>query len=420
MTKTDVTPMALTGDLLDKWATDLKGPVALRLKQQLVPVEFDKDEMIVYPPTFADVGYNIDRLSDGTQVALIDSVGSQANRLEPAFKSDSGHGLGDLVPQIEIVLRIEGCGECTECKKDKPNVAKCKKPWKVKRSLFDLAHRAADAVVQSSPSLLPDIARAFETLRKTGNAGPLCAIAPTSLIFGCWDSRGGSGEKLPRLVRSLIRGWDVDVLHASAQFNSISKLLSEDDRAALEKEAKAKKKKLSATGFADAPATFRKVSTAAAAQMTEFRNGSPNLERRILGGVVVHDRIQRDITVNLVALRGICGKDKKDSDAIRKYLLALSLLAATIDIDLFLREGCNLRYADKQDQWFAVPRRGDAGAVDLVSEEAQALLRTYAETQSKQFTEARAKLKLEHEFDLSEAKKLLSKKSDDESGGGES
>ncbi len=421
MTKTDVTPKVLTDDLLDQWATDLKGPVALHLKQRLVPVEaIDGDDLIIYPPTFADVGYNIDRLSDGTQVALIDSVGSQANRLEPAFKSDSGHGVGDLVPQIEIVLRTEGCGECTECKKDKPKVEKCENPWKEKRSLFDLAHRAADAVVQSSPSLLPDIANAFEKLRKTGDAGPLCTIAPTSLIFGCWDSRGGSGEKLPRLVRSIIRAWDVDVLHASAQFNSISKLLSEDDRAALEKEAKAKKKKLSATGFADAPATFRKVSTAAAAHMPEFRSGSPNPERRILGGVVVHDRIQRDVTINLVALRGICGEDEKESASIRKYLLALSLLAATIDIDLFLREGCNLRYADKKDKWFAVPRRGDAGPVDLVSEQAQKLLKSYAEAQTEHFAKARKKLDLEHRFDLAEAKKLLSKKSDDDSAGGES
>ncbi len=400
-TVTKPAPKKLT-DLLDEWATDPKGPVALHLKQRLLPVEgADGEEMVIYPPTYANIGYNIDQLSDGTRVALIDSVGSQANRLEPAFKSDSGHALSDLVPQIEIVLRTEGCGECDECKKAKPQVKKCKNPWKEKRSLFDLAHRAADAVVQSSPTLLPIVESAFKELRKTGNAGPLCTIAPTSLLFGCWDSRGGSGEKLPRLVRSIIRAWDVDVLHAAAQFNSVWKQLDEDQQSSLKK-ALPKNKKLSATGFADAPAVFQK--------------GTKN---RVLGGILVRDRIQRDITVNLVALRGLHGENDEETDALRKYLLALSLLAATVDIELFLREGCNLRYADNADQWFVVPRRGDTKPVDLVSESAQEILNEYAKAQFKHFKKAWEKLNLnkEHEFDLKAAKALLSKKTDDEDGG---
>ena len=81
----------LTSDLLDTWATAPTGPVALVMRQRLLSVEGeDGEDQIIYPPTYADVGYNIDTLADGTRVALIDSVGSQANRLEPAFKSDSG------------------------------------------------------------------------------------------------------------------------------------------------------------------------------------------------------------------------------------------------------------------------------------------------------------------------------------------
>jgi len=95
------------------------------------------------------------------------------------------------------------------------------------------------------------------------------------------------------------------------------------------------------------------------------------------------------------------------------------LLAATVDIELFLREGCNLRYADTADQWFAVKRRGDAVPVDLVSESAQKALENYAKTQFKYFEGAWEKLDLakEHEFDLKAAKALLSKKTDDEDGG---
>ena len=75
----------VTSALLDTWATDPKGPVALHLKQKLLPVEGDGS--VIFPPTYADIGYNIDTLSDGTRVATIDSVGSQANRMEPIFKA---------------------------------------------------------------------------------------------------------------------------------------------------------------------------------------------------------------------------------------------------------------------------------------------------------------------------------------------
>jgi len=407
-------PTKLTTKLLDFWATDSKGPVALHLKQRLLAVEgVDGEQQIIYPPTYADIGYNIDRLADGTRVALIDSVGSQANRMEPIFKRGSGD-LAALVPQIDIVLRKEGCGECAECKKEKPKVDKCENPWKEKRSLFDLAHRAADAVVQSSPTLLPRIAKAFETMRRTGDASLLCTIAPTSLLFGCWDSRGGSNEKRPRLVRAIIRAWDVDELHAAAQFNSIWKALGEEDQEALTKEAKAKKKKLSVTGFADAPATFRKVSQAATAHMKEYRNGSPNPERRVLGGIVARGPIQRDVTINLVALRGLNGGEQ--TNPLRKYLLALSILSGTTDIELFLREGCHLRYADEADQWYSVPRRGKNAPVDLISKDARKIVSEYATNHFQPFKQAWEQLTLgdEHEFDLKAAKELLGKTTDDE------
>jgi CRISPR-associated protein Csb1 len=397
----------LSNELLDDWATNTKGPVALHMKQRLFAVEGeDGEDQIIYPPTYADIGYNIDQLSDGTRVALIDSVGSQANRLEPVFKIDSGNTLSTLVPQIDIVIRKEGCGECAECKKNKSKVDKCEKPWKEKRSLHDLAHRAADAVVQSSPVLQSRVAEAFDILRKTGNATPLCTIAPTSLLFGCWDSRGGSGEKRPRLVRAIIRAWDVEELHTAAQFNSVWKSLNEEQKGQLEK-ALPKGKKLSEKGFKDAPAV-------------KYKDG-----RRILGGIMVRGVIRRDVTINLVALRGLSGGEQ--NDPLRRYLLALSILTATEDIELFLREGCNLRYADNGDQWYSVPRRGDKKPVDLVSDSARKLLLKYAENAYEPFKDMWNKTEwpegsvqkngtLEIEFNISKAKELLSKKTEDESG----
>lgn len=403
----------ITNRDFDDWATKADGPVALHLKQKLLPLEVSR---IIFPPTYADIGYNIDMLSDGMRVATIDSVGSQANRLEPIFKAVSRNPEDWLVPQIEIVIRKEDCGECEACKSNaaqgvskKAKKATCSRPLEVTRSLLDLAHRAADAVVHSSPDLLQIIAPAFKKLQQ-GDAGPLCSIAPTSLVFGFWDSRGDTSEKRPRLVRSIIRAWDVEPLHAAAQFNSVWKLLDEEQQAELKKEAKAKKTDLSEKGLADAPATFRKT------RAPQYRDGSPNPEARVLGGVLVRGRIEREVTVNLVALRGLRGANEVETTAIRKYLLGLSLMAANADMDLFLREGCLLRYAENSDTWYEVPRRGEPTPVGLSS----VTIESYVKEAAKHFRVKWPEVfgakwpELKYKFDLNEAKKLLAKKGAEE------
>lgn len=412
------TPPSLSEEtikLFDSWlAAD--GPVALRLRQKLLPVEADESGRgVIFPPTYADIGYNIDTLADGTRVATIDTVGSQANRLEPIFKSTGKdaegnelNALASLVPQVEIVLHRAGGKKGSKTQEGEDGHIE-------KRSLLDLAHRSADAVVLASPTLAPEIAKAFEALRNKGNAAPLAAIAPTSLVFGVWDSRGGTGEKRPRLVRSIIRAWDVEVLHSAAQFNSVWKALSEEQQKELADEEKKKGKlELSAIGLKDAPSTFRKTD-----KIPQFVAGAPNPEARVLGGVLAKGAIERDVTINLVALRGIRGKDAAETAEVQKYLLGLALLAATVDLELFLREGCLLRYADKADKWTAVPRRGEPGEADKVTLPND--LVAYATAAAAPF---KAKwpdgLKkdgapvLEHEFDIKKAKELLAKKKDDE------
>lgn len=405
-------------DLINHWADRIDGPVALHLKQKLVPVE-EGEHAVIFPPTYADIGYNIDTLADGTKVVTIDSVGSQANRIEPIFKSTGKNDkeeeinpLAALVPQIEIIIPIK---PTTNNQGDDDYV--------VKRSLLDLAHRSVDATIYACPTLGPEIRKIFKALNTKNDSGPLCRLAPTSLLFGVWDSRGGSGEKRPRIVRSIIRAWDVDVLHAASQFNSIRKTLNEDTLSELEKTAKGKKKKLSDVGLDDAPAVFRRLKNNAAKEMPEYRNGHPNPERRVLGGVLVRGSIERDVTVNLVALRRLQGAEDEETKALRRYLLSLALVAATADFDLYLREGCHLRILG-EDRWQVVPRRGDFRAVDLAS----ATIAEYAKDAVKQFQNAFANvprkdfsnnwpMQIEtqtHKFDLETAKKLIATAETDE------
>lgn len=395
------TAIAVTNELLDQWATDPNGHVALHLKQKLLPVEGEGG--VIFPPTYADIGYNIDTLSDGTKVATIDSVGSQANRIEPMFKSigknDKGeelNPLATLVPQIEIILSIkEKDGE----------------QYERRQSLLDLAHRSADAVVKATPELRKFIDPAFIALNRHGNAAPLCAIAPTSLLFGVWDSRDGTGEKRPRLVRSIIRAWDVEVLHNAAQFNSVWKALGEENQNALKEEEKKKgKTKLSVAGLADAPSTFR------TDKVAQFVNGAPNPEARVLGGVLAKGAIERSVTINLVALRALHGASDEETKQIRKYLLCLALIAATTELDLFLREGCLLRYADNTDVWSQVPRRGEPSQIKVLSSDELVGLATAAAApfKAKWPQDEKGQPALEHKFDIKKAKELLSKKADEE------
>jgi CRISPR-associated protein Csb1 len=291
---------------LEAFANDPNGPVALHLGVELVPVEGDGAPF--FPATFAmDEKYNIDTLSDGTKVALVDSVGSQANRMEPVFLETD---LADLVPQITIRYGDE------------------RKQTHGEVSLLEVGHRLGDAVIRST-ALAGEAREAF-LLAKRGNHTPMARLAPTSLVFGAWDSRD-TGVKVPRLVQSVIRAWDVSRLTRSAQYTPA--LPYQDlDLVKDEDELKAKEKKgLAERGFLHVPSTGDH------------------------GGIVANGPIRRDVTVNLIALRRL---DGSEGAAMRRYILGLALVAATTEADPFLRQGCLLVPKSPTSSWTIVARDG--------------------------------------------------------------
>lgn len=272
---------------INRWVDDKNGPVALHLKQKLLPVEGEGG--VIFPPTYADIGYNIDTLSDGTRVATVDSVGSQANRMEPIFKQEP---YCQLVPQLNISY---GDGK--------------------KLSILDAGHRIGDAVVRAT-ALHGEVQSAFIKFRDNGDAAELAKLAPTSLVFGVWDSRD-TQAKLPRIVQSVIRAWDVDPLTRSAQYNpaldyAALEVFSEDEK---QKSEGKKESPLAQRGFVHVPSSGAH------------------------GGVIARGPIVRDVTVNLIALRRL---DGKNGEALRRYILGLALVAAVEPIEAFLRQGCLL------------------------------------------------------------------------------
>jgi CRISPR-associated protein Csb1 len=275
------------------------GPAALVIREHLMPVE--GDDGVLFPATYAagdnfSGGYNIDGDPTGANVCLIDSVGSQANRIELLFKEDK---YNHLVPQIVV------------------------KAGEKEVNLLEAGHRAGDALIRCS-SLKEAIDAAFLSVLK-GNCEPLAKLAPTSLVFGVWNSRGeqGTQAKLPRLVASTIRAFNVRKLTRSAQFNPATEYVN--DKLLDEPTDKATKDAYAERGFIHVPAS-----------------GSH-------GGVIATDGIRRDATLGLAALRLLfVGKDKEKTLALRRYILGLALTAFTHNPSGFLRQGCLLvRNPDK-------------------------------------------------------------------------
>ncbi|NWG71535.1 MAG: type I-U CRISPR-associated protein Cas7 [Parvularculaceae bacterium] len=296
--------MKLDHDIINKWADDQNGPVALTLKQKLLPVE--GEGAVIFPPTYADIGYNIDTLSDGTKVCTIDSVGSQANRMEPLFLREPW---STLVPQIDVTY---GKGR--------------------KVSILEAGHRLGDALIRCT-QIKNDAHAAFRALLEANDAYPIATLAPTSLVFGAWDSRD-TQAKLPRIVQSVIRAWDVEALTRSAQYKPALnyaelEVFSEEER---KKQEGNSKSPLAERGFVDVPATGQH------------------------GGIVARGGIERTVTVNLIALRRLGGKNSKD---LRRYILGLSLVAAAEPLEAFLRAGCLVTPDPRKPaRWELVERNG--------------------------------------------------------------
>lgn len=274
-----------------KWVTD-ENAIAVMIEEALEPV--GGWDWPVKPPTFGSNDkkspYQIDELRDGRNVCLIDSIQSNNNRREAIFLRG---GYRDLVPDVRVKIGEED------------------------KSILDLPHRVADVTIRFS-SGREKISQALKSYAK-GDAWPLAELAPTTLVFGAWDSRGDASKtKIPRIVSSLILAFDVSKIHAPFQYSPVvdfKTLLYGEDKP---------QEKLSAEGF----------------------DGALDINA---GGVIVRGGIRMQTEVNLRALRALgtpmqSGKlDPVKTEQLRRYVLGLSLIAAMTPISLWLRQGCNLR-----------------------------------------------------------------------------
>jgi CRISPR-associated protein Csb1 len=301
------------------WLIERDMPVAIVLTEQLEPS--GGADAIIFPPTYArrkgDHPYAITTIrtdvpaqeaaKTGVEANIcdLDTFGAQANRMEPAFKRAP---LSSLVPQLFINAKAKSGADG------------------VRVSLLDAAHRIADGAVRFAAEFGDEAAKAITALAKDINADVLARLAPTSLVFGFWDSRA-SQYKFPRILSSTIRASNVAALKRSAQFNptfdpaTIGLVIEEE---ASETVADADEKDpLSKEGLRAAPAVDTH------------------------GGVRVYGYIVRRTEINLVALRALAVAtnhqvNEEESIKLRRYLLSLALVAGRFQFAHNLRQGCLL------------------------------------------------------------------------------
>lgn len=335
----------------DDFLRDEANIAAIVIRERLRPVQGPRG--VFFPPTFAAIGqgkksdYHIDRIgprADDPEGAsregvlanrcTVDSVPSQANRLENRLLRYSG----TYIPQVSI--NGSRVGERS-------------------LDLLEVGHRVADAVLRYTAD------NGYEQFRNalrafvTGDSGPLARLAPTSLVFGHWDSRpGGTKSKARRILRSEIVAYNVARATKRSQYwSSIDPEVNEDlgQILAEAKEAASRdpetKNPASQLGMTDVPAPE-----------------SP-------GGVIAFGKIERTSMIALSGLRSLTAFraptsaqseasaaianaqviDPDQTLALRRYLFALSL-AAVADPGVWdLREGCILvrngppRFGDLSD-----------------------------------------------------------------------
>ena len=173
---------------------------------------------------------------------------------------------------------------------------------------------------------------------------PLARIAPTSLVYGAWDSRD-TRVRIPRAIATTIRAVDVSVLTGSSQYSG-----------AFHQAARgldnAEWKKAAAAGLAPTPCIDRP------------------------GGILVHGVIVQSASVVLEGLRGYRTADA--SDVLPVYLLGLALGGlVTTGRRYRLRSGCTL-VPSGPPEWRAVTETGERNAIVIDADTVVAELRAAA------------------------------------------
>lgn len=343
--------MSLTCEQLTKLVNEA---VAIRGVAILEPAGGPGDK--IFPPTHAvddknkkpGAKYAFEtRRIDGRDVTcvLIDSVQSQANRMEEALQS--------LWDEKRIALPVVTVNFASIA----PEVGRV--------TSLTAPHRIADALLRDSLLdghlfRLSTIGRSF-TDASTKNATALFKVCPTGLVFGLWDStgpKGGLGAKFQRALVSEIVG--VNAVAGSKTESRIDPLnilkKSTDIYVAAESSERWTTDISKAKTQDGSPIRFGKEG-----KPSEVNHGNVTPSIDSIGGGVTIDEARHTVVLSLAALRRL-GFTAGAAEA-RTVLAALGLLA------VFAAEN---RGHDLRSRCLLLPRKGAALKLEAVARDGSA------------------------------------------------
>ena len=343
--------MSLNFESLSNYVTG--DTVAIRGVATLEPAGGAGDK--VFPPTHAvgdknekpgaKYAFETRRISGkDVKCVLIDSVQSQANRMEEALQA--------LWDEEKIVLPVLS----VDFSAIAPDVGRV--------TSLTAPHRIADALLRDSLLdgrlfRLSDVGRSF-TDASTRNATDLFKVCPTGLVFGLWDStgpKGGLGAKFQRALVSEIVG--INAAHGSKTASRIDPTNIRKDADVLYKAAN--RDEWWTTNPEDAekdekgePVRVGKAEKAGKPSAVLHGNIAPSIDE-VAGGVTI-DEAKHTVVLSLASLRRL-GFSTGAHEA-RTVLAALGLLA------VFAAES---RGHDLRSRCLLVPKKGSALKLEAVA-----------------------------------------------------
>jgi CRISPR-associated protein Csb1 len=189
---------------------------AFRCRRRLQPAGGEGDK--VFPPTFAGAVYAVEQRrvpgrEESVKCVLLDSVQSQANRMELALQEALDAGKIEIPVLVVDFTEYDPTGDVEADKQAGKLIDAIGKV-----TSLQVPHRLADAILRDSQIDGVDFrksakGKALNTV-SLANATPLFELCPTALLFGMWDStgpKGGLGPKFERAMVSEIVGIDAEL-----------------------------------------------------------------------------------------------------------------------------------------------------------------------------------------------------------------
>ncbi len=359
--------------------------VAIRGVATLEPAGGPGDK--VFPPTHAvddknkkpGAKYAFEtRRIDGHDVTcvLIDSVQSQANRMEEALQA--------LWSEQRIALPVVS----VDFSPIAPEVGRV--------TSLTAPHRIADALLRDS-LLNGELFRLSETGKSftdasTKNAAALFKVCPTGLVFGLWDStgpKGGLGAKFQRALVSEIVG--INAAHGSKTASRIDPLNIAKDAAVLYKSANRDEVWTANCNEAEMKdgesIKVGKSEKAGKPSAVLHGNIAPSIDS--VGGGVTIDEARHTVVLSLASLRRL--GFTTGAEEARTVLAALGLLAVLAS---------ESRGHDLRSRCLLVPKKGCALKLEAVERDGETTpLELNLEVAIKLYNDAVAALPQEVRFD---------------------